>query len=69
MVYFLSQIKLSPAEQKVYDLVSQSDVMCKQLGPNESGAVPGLIQKGLIEVYKKDVSPYRVKKIKYLRKV
>jgi hypothetical protein len=30
--------------------------------------VPSLIQKGLIEVYKKDVSPYRVKKIKYLGK-
>jgi hypothetical protein len=37
--------------------------------PWQSGAVPNLIQKGIIEVYKKDVSPYRVKKIKYLRKV
>lgn len=42
--------------------------MCRQLTPWESGAVPGLIQKGLVEVYKKDVSPYRVKKIKYVRK-
>ena len=69
MVYFLSQIKLSVTEQKVFDIVSQGDVMCKQLTPTESGAVPGLIQKRLIEVYKKDMSPYRVKKIKFLRKV
>ena len=64
----MSQVKLSPAEQRVYDLVSQSEVMCKQLSPRDSGAVPGLVQKGLIEVYKKDMSPYRVRKIKFLRK-
>jgi hypothetical protein len=69
MVKFLTQPVLSTAEQRVYDLVCQSDVMCKQLSPNESGAVPSLVQKGLIEIYKKDVSPYRVKIIKYLRKV
>ena len=64
----MSQIKLSPTEQRVYDLVCQSEVMCRQLSPRDSGAVPGLVQKGLIEVYKKNVSPYRVKKIKFLRK-
>lgn len=64
----MSEVKLSPAEQRVYDMVSQGDVMCKQLSPWESGAVPGLVQKGLVEVYKKDVSPYRVKKIKYIRR-
>ena len=69
MVQFLSEIKLSLAEQKVFDLVCQNDVMCRQLTPWESGAVPGLIQKGLVEIYKKDVSPYRVKKIKYVHKI
>ncbi len=64
----MSQVKLSLAEQKVYDLICQSDVMCRQLTPGESGAVPGLVQKGLIEVYKKNVSPYRIRKIKFLRK-
>jgi hypothetical protein len=64
----MSQIKLSPTEQRVYDLVCQSEVMCRQLSPRDSGAVPGLVQKGLIEVYKKNVSPYRVRKIKFLRK-
>ena len=64
----MSQIKLSPTEQRVYDLVCQSEVMCRQLSPLDSGAVPGLVQKGLIEVYKKNVSPYRGRKIKFLRK-
>lgn len=64
----ISQVKLSQTEQKVYDLICQSDVMCRQLTPQESGAVPGLVQKGLIEVYKKNVSPYRVRKMKFLRK-
>ena len=64
----MSQVKLSPAKQKVYDLICQSDVICRQLTSQESGAVPGFVQKGLIEVYKKNVSPYRVKKIKFLQK-
>jgi ribosomal protein L19E len=51
----MSQVKLSPAEQRVYDLICQSDARA-------------LVQKGLIEVYKKNVSPYRVRKIKFLRK-
>ena len=69
LVEILTQTELSPREQRVYDLVSQGDVMCKQLTPWESGAVPGLVRKGLIEVYKKNVSPYRVKKIKFIRKI
>jgi hypothetical protein len=36
--------------------------------PTGKWAGPGLVQKGLIEVYKKNVSPYRVRKIKFLRK-
>jgi len=43
--------------------------MCKQFSPTESGAIPGLIQKGLIEVYKKNMSPYQVKKVKFARKM
>ncbi len=64
----MTQVKLSPTEQRVYDMVLQSEVMCRQLSPRDSGAVPGLVQKGLIEVYKKNVSPYRVRKITVLRK-
>jgi hypothetical protein len=63
----LSEIKLSPAEQKVYDRVCQGDIMCKDLTPWESGAVPSLVQKGLVEIYKQNVSPSRVKMLKFLR--
>jgi hypothetical protein len=63
----LSEIKLSPAEQKVYDRVCQGDIMCKELTPWESGAVPSLVQKGLVEIYKQNVSPSRVKMLKFLR--
>jgi hypothetical protein len=63
----LSELKLKPTEQRVYEMVCQGDLMCRQLTPMESGAVPNLIKKGLVEIYKKNVSPYRVKKIKFLR--
>ena len=59
--------KLSPAEQKVFDRVCQGDVMCKELTPWESGAVPSLIQKGIVEVYKRNVSTSKVRMIKFLR--
>jgi hypothetical protein len=65
-VIYLSD-KLSPAEQKVFDRVCQGDVMCKELTPWESGAVPSLIQKGIVEVYKRNVSTSKVRMIKFLR--
>ena len=58
---------MTPAQQRVYDRVCQGDVMCKDLTPWESGAVPSLIQKGLIELYKMNVSSRRVKRLKFLR--
>ena len=58
---------MTPAQQRVYDRVCQGDVMCKDLTPWESGAVPGLVQKGLIEIYKMNVSSRRVKRLKFLR--
>jgi len=43
--------------------------MCKQLTPWESGVVPGLVEKGLVEIYKHNVSSSRVKMVKFLRKI
>lgn len=63
----LSEVELTPAEQRVYDRVCQGDVMCKDLTPWESGAVPGLVRKGLVELYKLNVSTSRVKMLKFLR--
>ena len=59
--------ELTPTEKKVYDRVCQGDVMCKDLTPWESGAVPSLVQKGLVEVYKQNVSTSRVRMLKFLR--
>ena len=53
----------------MFDIISQGDVMCKQFSPTESGAVPGLVQKGLIEVYKKNMSSYQVRNVKFARKL
>jgi hypothetical protein len=61
--------KLTLAERRVYDLVSQGDVMCKQISHLDSGAIPSLIRKGLVEVYSRQVSSSRDKRLKYLRKL
>ena len=63
----MSEDELTPAQQRVYDRVCQGDVMCKDLTPWESGAVPSLVQKGLIEIYKMNVSSRRTKMLKFLR--
>ncbi len=63
----MSTDELTPAEQRVYERVCQGDVMCKDLTPWESGAVPGLVRKGLVELYKLNVSASRVKMVKFLR--
>ena len=61
--------ELTLAERRVYDLVCQGDVMCKQIAPLDSGAIPSLIRKGLVEVYSRQVSSARDKRLKFLRKV
>ena len=63
------ELDLSPSERRVYELVCQGDVMCKEVSQMDSGAIPSLINKGLVEAYKRRVSPFRDKRHKYLRKV
>ncbi|MCB2171324.1 hypothetical protein KQH65_01155 [archaeon] len=63
----MSDKKLSSAEQKVYDRVCHGDIMCKDLTPWESGAVPSLVRKGLVEIYKMNVSTSRVRMLKFMR--
>ena len=64
-----TEFELTPAERRIYDLVSQGDIMCKQISHLDSGAIPSLIQKGLVEVYNKQVSSTRDKRLKFLRKL
>jgi len=63
------ELDLSPAERRVYEMVCQGDVMCKDVPRMDSGAIPSLISKGIVEVYKRRVSPFRDKRHKYLRRV
>ena len=63
----MSQTDLTPAQQRVYERVCLGDVMCKDLTPRESGAVPSLVEKGLVEIYKLNVSSRRVKMLKFIR--
>jgi len=60
---------LSPAERRVYEMVCQGDVSCRDVPQMDSGAIPNLINKGLVEVYKRQVSPSRDLRHKYLRRV
>ena len=63
------EVELTPAERRVYELVCQGDVMCKQVSHLDSGAIPSLIRKGLVEVYSRQVSTIRDKRLKFLRKI
>lgn len=63
------EFELTPAERRIYNLVCQGDIMCKQISHLDSGAIPSLIQKGLVEVYNRQVSSTRDKRLKYLRKL
>lgn len=63
------EIELTPAERRIYELVCQGDIMCKQISQLDSGAIPSLIQKGLVEVYSRPVSSTRDKRLKFLRKL
>lgn len=61
------EIKLSPTEKRVMDIVRQGDIMCRSLPPQQRGAIPGLVTKDLIEIYMKRVSSRRNKKMKFMR--
>jgi hypothetical protein len=60
--------ELTPVEEKVYEMIGNSEVMCKQIPQKLSGAIPALVQKGLVEVFKQRTSPYTEKKAKYVRR-
>jgi len=60
--------ELTPLEREVYELIKRSgEVMTTSIPPKMRGAVPNLINKGLIEVYQRCTSPLSPKKRKFLR--
>ena len=59
---------LTPLEKEVYELIRKSSELLTTDVPSRlRGAVPRLIEKRLVEVYKKPTSPWSPKKRKYLR--
>ena len=59
---------LTRIEREVYELVLRAgELMAKDIPLKKAGVVPSLVRKGLLEVYKKQVSPMSSKKHKYLK--
>jgi len=62
------QEDLTEVEREVYALIQRAgDLMAKDLPFKIAGAVPSLIRKGLVEVYKRPASSNSRKKQKFLR--
>ena len=60
--------KLTPLEKEVYELIKKSsELLTTDIPPRMRGAVPRLIEKGLVEAYKKSTSPWITKKRKYVK--
>lgn len=61
-------MELSPIEQEVYDYIKRSgEIITTQIPRKKAGAIPNLVKKGLVEVFKRSLSPWNPKKIKFVR--
>ena len=59
---------LTDVEREVYELILRAgDLMAKDVPFKLAGAVPRLVRKGLVEVYKRPMSSASRKKQKFLR--
>ena len=62
------QEDLTEVEREVYALIQRAgDLMAKDVPFKMAGAVPSLVRKGLVEVYKRPASFSSQKKQKFLR--
>jgi hypothetical protein len=49
--------------REVYDFIKRSgEVITKQIPQAKAGAIPNLVNKGLVEVVKRSLSPWNTKK-------
>lgn len=61
-------MNLTRFEKEVYEFVKKrGEIKTSDIPPKMGGAIPNLIRKGLIEVYKKETSLWRSKKSKFVR--
>lgn len=59
---------LTQIELEVYELIRRAgDLMTRDVPFKKAGVIPSLVRKGLVEVYKKPVSPMSNRKLKFLR--
>jgi len=62
------EVDMTPSERRLYEFIKRSEeVMTTNLPPKMMGALPQLIKKGLIEVYKKPTTIWSDKKRKFVR--
>jgi len=60
--------ELSNVEKEVYELLKRSgEMITTQIPSEKAGAIPNLANKGLVEVIKKSLSPWKNKKTKIVR--
>ena len=59
---------MSPSERQLYEYIKRAEeIMVSNIPPRMMGALPHLIRKGLVEVYKKQTVPWSSKKKKFVR--
>jgi len=59
---------LTPFEREILEFIRKyGEVLTTDIPGRMGGAIPSLINKGLVEIYKKRTSPWRPKKRKFLR--
>ena len=69
MVNYALDVKLTLTEQEILHILGESELMCKQLPHRLCGALPQMADKGLIEIYKKNISPVRNTSAKFIKKI
>ena len=64
----LTHVNLTRFEREVYEFIKKrGEIKTSDIPPKMGGAIPNLIRKGLIEIYKRETSLWRSKKSKFVR--
>ena len=59
---------LSKVEREVYDLILRTgEVMVGDIPSKKAGAIPSLVNKGLVEIEKRKINNQTTKKSKFVR--
>lgn len=62
--------KLTEFEKKVYDFIKEhNEMIVSNVPKNMSGAIPNLINAGLLETFRKPTSPWASKKKTFVKAI